>query len=339
VSSTRRTLLRVKVRSAALAATVFVLMISGGTLPARAQSAAVLLESGIYAEEAQGDPTAAIGFYAKTIAASDAERPIVAQALLRIGMCHLKNGDRAGAKGAFDTLVTKYPEQKALIERIPPATRSAPLVVEDEKARPVRIGRFLSLVLRHDPTAAGVVLDREGWVSIDALLSGASVRGFRMSRTELVDIVRADDEQRFKISEDHERIRANHGHSVPVQLGLAPLSPPETLYHGVSAQYLQSVMTTGLQRGSRQFVLLSVDIQTAACVGRTDGQPRSTILKVAADQMKATGFRFFLSENGVWMTEDVPPQYVSVVESQQVPTVCAVPVLDSAGTVVGRQQN
>jgi putative RNA 2'-phosphotransferase len=282
-----------------------------------------LLERAIYTEEAKGDLAAAIDLYARVAAAPGAERSTAAHALLRIGMCHLKSGQRDNARAAFEKLVKGYSEQRAIIARIPDAGRRVgmPKIEEDVRVRSVRISKFLSLVLRHDPPAAGIELDQSGWASIDALLTGAALRGFRIGREELQAVVRKDQFKRFGVSEDGKRVRANFGHSVPVDLGIRPVSPPEVLYHGTMQHYLQAIMTSGLQRGEQQFVHLNEDIGTAACFGMTEGSRRSIVLHVAAGRMEVAGERFYRSGNGMWLTEAVPPEYLSLVPEEQVPVL------------------
>jgi len=178
-----------------------------------------------------------------------------------------------------------------------------------EKNRATSISKYLSLVLRHDPAAAGVTLDAEGWVGVDDLLAGAARHGFSFTQAELKEVVQTNEKQRFTLSHDSQRIRASQGHSVSVDLGLTPETPPEILYHGTVDRFLSSIMDQGLDKRSRQYVHLSPDIETATRVGGRRGQP--VILKIAAASMHSDGFRFFCSANGVWLTERVPPQYIS----------------------------
>jgi len=178
-----------------------------------------------------------------------------------------------------------------------------------EKKRATSISKYLSLVLRHDPAAAGVTLDAEGWVGVDDLLAGAARHGFSFTRAELEEVVQTNEKQRFTLSHDSQRIRASQGHSVSVDLGLTPETPPEILYHGTVDRFLSSIMDQGLDKRSRQYVHLSPDVETATRVGSRRGRP--VILKIAAASMHSDGFRFFCSANGVWLTERVPPQYIS----------------------------
>lgn len=173
----------------------------------------------------------------------------------------------------------------------------------------IRISKRLSYVLRHVPASVGLVLDEGGWVAVDDLLAALARHGPRVTAEELAAVVAGNDKQRFTIAGG--RIRANQGHSVPVELGLAPSDPPEVLYHGTARRNLDSIQDVGLRRGNRHHVHLSIDTATAHRVGARRSGPVA-VLAVAAAGMAADGHVFFVSANGVWLTEHVPPQYVSV---------------------------
>jgi len=187
------------------------------------------------------------------------------------------------------------------------------------KQRAVRISKYLSLVLRHEPSAAGVSLDAEGWVAVDALLAGAARHGLAFTRAELEDVVRTNDKQRFAFSVDGQRIRASQGHSATVDLGLAPVPPPPVLYHGTIEAFLPSILAVGLEKRARQHVHLSADVVTASRVGGRRGRP--VILRIAAADMHAAGFSFFRSANGVWLTDEVPARYLSRPEAKETVTL------------------
>ena len=176
--------------------------------------------------------------------------------------------------------------------------------------RATTISKFLSLVLRHDPSAAGVSLDAGGWVDVDALLTGAARAGTSVTRDELKAVVAASDKQRFSLSDDGRRIRANQGHSVSVDLGLSPRTPPEVLYHGTIERFLEAIRQEGLRPMQRQHVHLSADIDTAKMVGQRRGKP--VVLRVHAAALHAAGHAFFRSANGVWLTDAVPPAFFDV---------------------------
>lgn len=172
-----------------------------------------------------------------------------------------------------------------------------------------RISKFLSLVLRHRPELIGIELDAQGWVSVQELLTQAHRQGTRFSEVELRQVVRESDKQRFALSEDGVMIRANQGHSVPVDLALERSVPPEMLYHGTVAIFLADIREKGLLKGKRHHVHLSPDEATATKVGSRRGKP--VILQIASQRMHTDGVEFYLSANGVWLTEHVPSGYIS----------------------------
>jgi putative RNA 2'-phosphotransferase len=172
----------------------------------------------------------------------------------------------------------------------------------------ISISKFLSLVLRHEPQIVGITLDSDGWVDVDNLLTACEKHGKRITRQQLDETVATNDKKRFAFSADGRRIRANQGHSVPVDLGLVPREPPELLYHGTVGDFLDSIRRTGLLRGERHHVHLSSDEKTASMVGQRRGRP--VILVVETGRMYRDGYAFYQSENGVWLTDAVPPDYL-----------------------------
>jgi putative RNA 2'-phosphotransferase len=172
----------------------------------------------------------------------------------------------------------------------------------------VEISKFLSFVLRHKPQAIGITLDAEGWVAVDDLLAAAARNGKPITRQQVEDVVATNDKKRFSFSADGRLIRANQGHSVEVDLGLVPIEPPELLYHGTVERFLDSIRAQGLLRGNRHHVHLSADRETAARVGQRRSRP--VVLVIEAGRMHCDGRPFYRSENGVWLTETVPPGYL-----------------------------
>ncbi|MCD6051640.1 MAG: 2'-phosphotransferase [Verrucomicrobia bacterium] len=171
-----------------------------------------------------------------------------------------------------------------------------------------KLSKFLSLVLRHEPERIGITLDNAGWVPVIELIAACQKHGKSLTVTSLEEIVATSDKKRFAFSDDGQRIRANQGHSVGVDLGLTPVPPPEILYHGTVEKFLPSIRSEGLRKGERHHVHLSKDETTAIKVGERRGQ--AIILKIAAGRMHAEGHPFFLSANGVWLTDHVPPDYI-----------------------------
>jgi putative RNA 2'-phosphotransferase len=178
--------------------------------------------------------------------------------------------------------------------------------------RRVHISKYLSLHLRHQPQAMGLELGPGGWVSVAALLDAAARNGFSISREELDEVVANCDKQRYSFDHTRTQIRANQGHSVPVDLQLEPVEPPEILYHGTGAKSVAVILAEGLEKRSRQHVHLSIDVPTAINVGKRHGSP--VVLEVLAGAMHRDGRVFFCSTNGVWLVECVPAQYLRVME-------------------------
>lgn len=176
---------------------------------------------------------------------------------------------------------------------------------------PVRISKFLSKHLRHDPAGLGLVLGPGGWVEVEALLTACARKGMVISRAQLAEVVTGSDKQRFALSADGQQIRANQGHSVEVDLQLEPATEvPAALYHGTGAQTVDVILREGLRRMARHHVHLSPDVETARRVGGRHGRP--VVLVVDAAAMRAAGAVFYCSENGVWLTEAVAPAYLRV---------------------------
>lgn len=174
--------------------------------------------------------------------------------------------------------------------------------------RYTNISKFLSLILRHKPEVVEIELDEQGWVEIDKLLAACAAHGRTLSRADLDYVVANNNKQRFAISADGQRIRASQGHSVAVDLGYEAAEPPELLYHGTADHHLPAIRRQGLLKGKRHHVHLSADEATATAVGLRHGQP--VVLTVRTGEMARAGFLFFLSANGVWLTETVPYPYI-----------------------------
>jgi putative RNA 2'-phosphotransferase len=174
--------------------------------------------------------------------------------------------------------------------------------------RAVRISKFLSLTLRHQPEKIGLRLSESGWASVGQLIEASRRAGIEFTLEELQNVVDNNDKKRFSLSDDRLWIRANQGHSVEVELGYSPTVPPEILYHGTAERFLTSIKQQGLIKGKRHHVHLSADAGVAAAVGRRHGRP--VVLTVAAGRMNRDGFVFYFSANGVWLTEHAPVRYL-----------------------------
>ncbi|MCX2743768.1 RNA 2'-phosphotransferase [Mangrovivirga sp. M17] len=172
----------------------------------------------------------------------------------------------------------------------------------------VKISKFLSLVLRHKPETIDLVLDENGWADTELLIQGVQKANYSIDIDILKDIVKSNNKQRFKFNQDFSKIRANQGHSVNVDLKLEQKSPPEILFHGTATKNIDSIKQHGLLKQSRHHVHLSSDKETAKNVGMRHGNP--IVLEIQSGKMNAEGIDFYLSENGVWLTENVDVKYI-----------------------------
>lgn len=170
------------------------------------------------------------------------------------------------------------------------------------------ISKFLSLVLRHQPETIGIQLDENGWTDVKELIEKANDLGINFDRDTLNHIVATNAKKRFAFNKTFDKIRASQGHSIEIELGYESQKPPEILCHGTSEKSVQSITNMGLEKRSRQHVHLSSDIETAIKVGQRHGKP--FVFKVLAEQMYTDNFQFFISDNGVWLTDNVPAKYL-----------------------------
>lgn len=174
-----------------------------------------------------------------------------------------------------------------------------------------RISKRLSYVLRHRPESVGLELEAGGWLRVDTLLAALASNGSSVSQQVLEKVVAENDKQRFELSDDGLRIRARQGHSTAVDLGYEPATPPDVLFHGTATRNLDSILEHGLIKGRRHHVHMSTNQQTMIAVATRHGKP--VLLSINAKQMLADGHDFFVTGNEVWLTDHVPPEYLSVV--------------------------
>ncbi|WP_372668828.1 RNA 2'-phosphotransferase [Amycolatopsis kentuckyensis] len=167
----------------------------------------------------------------------------------------------------------------------------------------IRISKRLARHLRHDPAAIGLTLSPDGWAPVEQLL-----RALKITREQLDEVVETNNKRRFAFDETGTRIRASQGHSIDVDLGLADAVPPDVLYHGTVAKFLDAILREGLRPMNRHAVHLSATVDTARVVGARRGKP--VILRVDAARLAAAGHAFQVSANGVWLTAAVPPEYL-----------------------------
>lgn len=183
---------------------------------------------------------------------------------------------------------------------------------ETEERRLERLSKFISMILRHKPEAIGITLDEHGWADVDELIKGINETGeeIEFSKDTLETIVKTDKKQRYSFSQDKTLIRANQGHSIPVDVELEKKEPPKVLYHGTGVKSVKAIQEQGLLPMERLYVHLSIDIKTATNVGKRHDTP--VIFQVNAEQMQKDGYDFFQSVNGVWLTKEVPAKYLEL---------------------------
>jgi putative RNA 2'-phosphotransferase len=172
------------------------------------------------------------------------------------------------------------------------------------------ISKSLSYVLRHRPDSMGLELEAGGWIRVESLLSAFRKSGKPLSAEMLQQVVTHNDKQRFEFSNDGMRIRARQGHSMEVELGYEPAIPPAVLYHGTATRNLDSILAQGLLKGRRHHVHLSTNQETMMQVAMRHGKP--VLLMIQSQQMQLAGYEFFVTGNHVWLTEHVPPPFISV---------------------------
>ena len=173
-----------------------------------------------------------------------------------------------------------------------------------------KLSVFISLILRHKPEVINIKLDKFGYADVNELIQGINESGRKINFDILEDVVKSDKKCRYSFNSDKFKIRANQGHSINVNVELKECKPPKFLYHGTATRFMDSIKNNGLKKMSRLYVHLSDNIDTALQVGKRHGQP--IILKIDSEEMYKERYRFFLSENGVWLTEYVPSLFISI---------------------------
>lgn len=177
-----------------------------------------------------------------------------------------------------------------------------------------KISKFLSLVLRHQPEAVGLTLEENGWVKVSDLIAACAENGRTFTLEELRQVVETNDKQRFAFDETGEKIRANQGHSAAVEIEFETRIPPEILYHGTAEKNVGLIFETGLQKMNRHHVHLSDNLETARKVGSRHGKP--VIFEVDTRTMLENSFKFYVSANGVWLVDNVPPQFLRQIHNE-----------------------
>ncbi|WP_413927491.1 RNA 2'-phosphotransferase [Clostridioides sp. ES-S-0108-01] len=193
---------------------------------------------------------------------------------------------------------------------------SAKILVKEDEVKSMskkdNLSVFISLILRHKPETIGIKLDNYGYADVNELIGNINSTGRNINMEILEQIVKEDDKQRYSFNDDRSKIRANQGHSINVDVELKELEPPKYLYHGTATRFLDNIKNEGIIKQNRLYVHLSNDIDTAAKVGKRHGVP--VVLKINTGKMYENGYKFYLSENNIWLCEYIPFEYVEIFE-------------------------
>lgn len=187
------------------------------------------------------------------------------------------------------------------------------MIIEDRKIR-VNISKLMAKALRHRPDVLGIVVDEHGWTDVNDMIDAIRKKYQSFNLETLECIVEESEKKRYSFNENHTKIRANQGHSLPVDVELKIAAPPDVLYHGTARKNIETISAEGIKRMNRLYVHLSADIPTALNVGSRHGAP--AVFEVDSRQMNRDGYQFYLAENGVWLSEFVPSQYIRLIEPQ-----------------------
>lgn len=178
----------------------------------------------------------------------------------------------------------------------------------------LRLGKYLTYVLRHKPEDIGIELDRDGFVDVNLLLNAININ--KKFKEEIVFddinfVVKNDNKGRFEIKDN--KIRALYGHSISKIIMLNKVVPPDILYHGTTQKALNSILEEGLKPMQRQYVHLSKDIETAIEVGkRRDDNP--VVLEIDAKRAYKYGTLFYIGNTNTFLCDKILPQYIKIVE-------------------------
>jgi len=171
-----------------------------------------------------------------------------------------------------------------------------------------RLSKFLCVVLRHNPSAAGVEVNEHGWAKVDELIERVRSTGREIDREKLEAIVATDSKTRYSFSADGTMIRCNHGHTIPVDLELPATQPPEFLLHGTGDVHVPSIDQQGLKPVKRMYVHMTESMEMAVSVGSRHGKP--VLYRVHSGAMARDGYVFYRSASQIWLTDRVPKGYL-----------------------------
>jgi len=180
-----------------------------------------------------------------------------------------------------------------------------------EKDFYVNLSKKMAFALRHKPEQCGLKLDKEGYTNVNGLLEYLrSLKRFcDVTMEDIKDTMLNSDKKRFELN--GENIRAYYGHSCVQKIEKIATEPPKILYHGTSGEAAEKILKEGIKAQERQYVHMSMDIETATKVGsRKDKTP--VILEVDTEKAAQDGLKFYLGNETTWLADYIPPEYITV---------------------------
>lgn len=182
----------------------------------------------------------------------------------------------------------------------------------------MEFSKYLAYILRHHPETIDLELEENGWVEVNILIQAINQKSkYHISLEDLKRIVENDNKKRYSFDKEGLHIRANQGHSIKnLKMDFKEIIPPKYLYHGTAKETLPIILKSGeLKPMSRQMVHLSKDVETAIIVGNRHGNP--VILKIDTQKAQEEGKKFFISENGVYLVDQLDIHLCEVLENIQ----------------------
>ncbi|KAJ3745795.1 KptA family-domain-containing protein [Lentinula detonsa] len=175
----------------------------------------------------------------------------------------------------------------------------------------VRLSKTLSWLLRHGAQSEGLPMRPDGYVKVADLLENPKIKSQSLDLVGLQQIVNADLKHRYSLVREDDDvwwIKANQGHSIKaVKLDLKPVLsiediPSRTAVHGTTKAAWQSISSQGLSKMTRNHIHLAQGVTGKNVIS---GMRKSCDIFIFINIPKAltAGIKFFLSDNGVVLTE------------------------------------
>jgi len=158
-------------------------------------------------------------------------------------------------------------------------------------------------------------MDINGWIDVKDIIRQFKKGGKRyhwLRPHHFTAIAETDPKGRYEVRGN--TIRATYGHTVEIELDLPTDNIPDALYFPCDPKQTENLLEVGISPSGRAHVHLSATIRNAAEAGHVHFA-LPTILEVDTAQMYAAGETIWHAGITVYLTENVPPQYLSVVDN------------------------